>query len=145
MLTFWQYCEAITFTQFIHGGSKPIRAYHGTDTNFQQFITKPGFPRGFAFTTNLEAAKRYAKRMGNNKEDKQVIVADLAISNPFQVPSNKDIEEYQGRISELEAQGYDAIVKIKKYNSGDLGIEYQVFRPQQIDIVHRVMLDEFAL
>jgi hypothetical protein len=110
------------------GASAPIRAYHGTDADFDQFDFALGEPH---FTRDREAASQFAK--GRHGKQRRIVEADLDIRCPAGLAEWKAaLDRASGgnprgmAVCDLRAQGYDGVVT-----------DYEIipFAPDQVRIV----------
>ena len=114
--------------QGIAAPAAPIRAYHGTDADFDEFDFTRGEPH---FTRGREEAERFAK--GRRGKQRRIVEADLTIANPAGLAEWKAaLDRASGgnprgmAVRDLRSQGYDAVVT-----------DYEIipFSPEQVRIV----------
>lgn len=105
---------------------KPLRVYHGTRADIEQFQSGQSLQNMFFFTPDAKLASMYA----GEGEGANVVPTYLSMQNPLTIDINQDYNAQT--FKEAQQAGHDGIIAYRKFQGKNVPEVHIVFSPNQI-------------
>ncbi len=123
-------------SKVVDDNGKPLRVYHGTSAEFNEFDNNYSEDTGIHFGTQKAANRRIESNIDefrDNIDGYRIVPVYLAIKNPLRVDDyGGDRESWETAIGDAKDNGYDGLVYRNEFEGDGTEDSYVAFSPTQI-------------